>query len=127
MSPRRRAALAFAAAGAAAAAVHVLADTPAALRDWRQTLPLAAAVGAALGAALRPAGWRAGALAGLAGLAAFAALFALGHGAVAAAQGGAFANEALQALGRTLALILGPAGLATPALAALAGAWVAWR
>ena len=122
MSPRRRAALAFGAAGALAAAVHVLTETPGELRDWRQTLPLATLVGAALGAALRPVGWRAGLAAGFGGLVAFMAAFALGHGMIAAAQGGAFVNQALQALGRMLAVVLGPTGLATAALAAAAGA-----
>lgn len=101
---RWKAGLAFAAAGAAAAALHVGLDTPGALRDWRQTLPLAAALGFALGAALRPAGAARGALTALAGMLGFAAVFAAGHGVIEAARGAEDpARLALDAAGRAAA------------------------
>lgn len=120
MSRARRAAL-FALVGAVAAAVHVLLETPGAVRDWRQTLPLAAAVGAALGG-LTPsvAGRRRGALLGLAlamvGMAGFALLFVASHSAISGFAGAA------QAWGRTLSAFFGPTGLAALATAAFAGA-----
>jgi hypothetical protein len=118
---RGRAAGLFALAGLAAAAVHVLTETPGELRDWRQTAPLAAALGAGLGAAARPATARAGALAAVVAGLAFAAVFAAGHGMIerdAAAVGPAFVR-ALGALG-------GPVGLGAVVFGAAAG-WAAGR
>jgi hypothetical protein len=117
---RGRAALAFGAAGLLAGAFHVLAETEGALRDWRQTVPLAAAVGAALGAGFPPRGHGAvhGALLAAAGLAGFAGLFAIGHALISGGGWGA--------LWRALAVAAGPTGLAAVALGALAG-WLARR
>jgi hypothetical protein len=114
MGPRTRAALAFAAVGAAAAAVHVLTDTPGNVRDWRQTLPLAAVLGAALGAGLRPASAASGLAAAVLGMAGFAVVFALGHGLI---DGGG----AAEAFDRAARALVAPAGACALGFAAVAG------
>ena len=87
MRPRRlTAAAAFAAAGLIAAAAHVLLTDPQSLRLWRETLPLAAGVGAALGALVRPAGWRQGAALALLAIPAFALAYATAETAMAATR-----------------------------------------
>lgn len=108
--------MAFAAAGAVAACVHVVTETPAELRDWRQTVPLAALVGAALGAVAPPRGHGGvhGAMLAAAGFVGFAVLFAVGHGLI---SGGGWA-----ALWRALSAAAGPTGLAALALGTVAGA-----
>jgi hypothetical protein len=94
-------------------------QTPGDLRDWRQTVPLAALIGAALGWTGRPVTARAGfALAALA-LAAFAGLFALGHVLISAAP-------PMDALGASATALIGPAGGAALVLGAAAG-WAAGR
>jgi hypothetical protein len=117
---RRRAALAFGTAGLLAGVFHVIAETDGALRDWRQTVPLAAVVGAALGAAFPPRGQAAvhGALLAAAGFVGFAVLFALGHELISGGGWGA--------LWRALGVAAGPTGLAAVALGAAAG-WLARR
>ncbi len=119
MRRRRRAALLFALAGAGTAALHVTLETPGALRDWRQTLPLAAMLGGALGWLAAPVGAMRGALTAAGGIAAFAALFALGHAAI---SGGATSAAFIAAA----AALIGPGGAAALALGALAG-WAAAR
>lgn len=116
---RARAAALFALAGVGAAALHVTLETPGALRDWRQTLPLALALGGALGWIARPRGARGGMLAAAGGLAGFAVVFALGHAAI---SGG----DAVAALRGTAGALAGPVGAAALALGALAG-WIAGR
>lgn len=59
---RKLAAALFASVGFMAATAHVLASDAENLRLWREVLPLAALVGAVLGALFRPAGWLQGAL-----------------------------------------------------------------
>lgn len=120
MRGRLRAALAFSVAGLAAASLHVIVETPGALRDWRQTLPLAALVGALLGAIPSPR--RRGAaeavlLGGgiaVAGLMGFAAAFAIGHGLI---SGG----SVLGAFSRSISAMAGTTGLAAVGAAMLAG------
>ncbi len=73
---RRQAAIMFAAVGVAAATVHVLWHDAGNLRLWREALPLAALVGALLGAVFRPCGWRVGGLVALAAI----PIVALGYG-----------------------------------------------
>lgn len=133
MTDAARGALALALAGMGAAAAHVLVETPGEARDWRQTLPLAALVGAVLGRfglapRLRAGRGRAARAAGAAlaagGLAAFAAVFAGGHVAIETARG-AEAGWA-ESLARAVAAVAGPGGLAALAFAALAG-WLAGR
>jgi len=116
---RGRAAQSFALAGAGAAALHVALETPGDLRDWRQTLPLAAGLGAGAGWVAAPKGALSGALTAAGGLIAFAALFALGHAAISG--GGATA-----AFFTAAAALSGPVGAAALALGALAG-WMAGR
>ena len=116
---RARAAALFALAGMGAAALHVTLETPGALRDWRQTLPLAAALGAGLGWVAAPESAVRGALTAAGGLIAFAALFVLGHAAISG--GGATA-----AFLAATAALSGPVGAAALALGALAG-WMAGR
>ena len=119
-------ALWFALAAAGAAALHVATETPGAMRDWRQTLPLAAVLGAALGLWLRPRGWLAGLGAAVVGMGAFAAVFAAGHGAIEAAGGADPLRAAAGAAGRVFAVAYGPTGLALLVLCGLAG-WLAGR
>jgi hypothetical protein len=120
---RTRGAALFALAGAGAAAVHVLTETPGALRDWRQTLPLAALLGALLGwfGFAAPQGRLAGAKRGAAlvigGLAAFTLVFATGHALISGSHG--FGPS----LGRTAAAVISPTGVAALALGMLAGAF----
>ncbi|MGF1658600.1 MAG: hypothetical protein ACFCUS_04175 [Rubrimonas sp.] len=119
LSPRARAAALFGAAGLLAACAHVAVETPGALRDWRQTVPLAGLTGAALGWIGRPASAKAGAALAAAALAAFAALFALGHVAISGGDLIGSAADAARAL-------FGAGGAAALALGALAG-WAAGR
>lgn len=116
---RGRAALLFALAGAGAAALHVMIETPGALRDWRQTAPLALVLGAALGWIAAPASARRGALTALTGLVAFAAAFALGHAAISG-------EDPAASFRRAAGAALGPGGAAALALGALAG-WASGR
>ena len=97
----------------------MLVETPGELRDWRQTLPLAALVGAALGWIGRPASAKAGAALAAAALAAFAVLFALGHVAI---SGG----DILGAVADAALALFGAGGASALALGALAG-WAAGR
>jgi hypothetical protein len=119
---RTRAAALFALAGAGAAAVHVLTETPGALRDWRQTLPLAGLLGALLGwfGFDAPRGLLGGAMRSAAlvivGLAAFTLVFATGHAVISGVDG--FGPT----LGRTASTLIGPTGAASLALGTLAGA-----
>jgi hypothetical protein len=99
----------------------VLADTPAELRDWRQTVPLAAALGALVGALLSPRGWAFGALAAAAACLDFAILFGAGH-ALIARDLAAFWPGLLGAL----AGLVGAGGVAAVALGGLAG-WACGR
>ena len=120
--PAARAARAFAVAGAAAAAVHVGLETDGALREWRQTLPLAAVLGALTGWAARPSGAIRGAVAAVVAMAVFAAVFALGHAAIEAGRGAADPlAEAWASAGRVVATLAGPTGATGIALGALAG------
>lgn len=127
MKTRGRAALLFGLAAMAAAAVHVAVDTPGAMRDWRQTLPLAAILGAGLGWAMAPRGAARGALLAVWGFAGFAAVFALGHGLIEAARG-AEGPVALagRAFGQAILSAFGPTGAAALGLGALAG-WACGR
>jgi hypothetical protein len=118
---RSEPALLFALAGAVAAAAHVLAETPAELRDWRQTLPLAAAVGAAFGGAFRPRGAGGGGVLAAAGLFCFALVWAAGH---------ALIEGSLSAFGAGLAGALrdlAGAGGAAALAAGTAAGWAAGR
>ncbi len=119
-------ALLFALAAAGAAAFHVLTETQGAMRDWRQTLPLAAVLGAALGLWLRPRGALAGIGAGVVGMGAFALAFAAGHGLIEAAGGADPMRAGAAAAGRVFAVAYGRTGLALLALCAVAG-WLAGR
>lgn len=114
----------MAAAAALAAAAHVVSDTPAALRDWRQTLPLAMALGACAGWLAPPASPRAGLVVALLGLAAFAVAFALGHGAIEAMRGGAAPlAQVVEALARVVVAAFWPAGPVLLVGAAVVG-WI---
>lgn len=118
---RLRSALLFAAAAGGAAALHVVVDTPGTLHHWRQILPLALILGALVGALVRPKGALWGAIAAMIGLWAFAAVFAVGHGAIAALQGDAFGAETAAAFRGAAAVALGTPGMAALGLGALAG------
>ncbi|SDZ76711.1 hypothetical protein [Rubrimonas cliftonensis] len=96
-------------------------ETPGELRDWRQTLPLASALGAGLGALTRPRGPRVGAGWTLAALADFALLFAVGHGVIEGSLAAAWAG-----LRGAAATLLGWTGAVALALGAVAG-WLAGR
>lgn len=120
-------ALLFALAAVGAAALHVLLETPGAVREWRQTLPLAAVLGAALGLWLRPRGALAGIGAGVIGMGLFAVAFGAGHGLIEAVAGAADPlRQAADAAGRVYAAAYGPTGAGLLALCAVAG-WLAGR
>lgn len=118
---RVRSALIFGLAGAGAAVAHVLADTPAEMRDWRQTLPLAFLLGAAAGGLLRPRSAVSGALVAAAACLDFAILFAAGH-ALIQRDAAAFVPGLMGALGG----LAGAGGAAAIALGAVAG-WACGR
>lgn len=84
---RRRAAGAFAVVGLLAGAAHVLATEAGDLRLWREVAPLAVLLGALLGAAFRPVGWRQGAALALIAIPAFALAYALAETAMTAGRG----------------------------------------
>lgn len=123
-----RATILFALAGAGAAAMHVATATDGTVREWRQTVPLAALIGAALGLGFprvapgRPGALR-GALLGCGALMLFAVLFALGHAVISRAG----PAEAVATGLRSLRAMLGATGFGALALAALAGHLAARR
>lgn len=84
---RRRAAGGFAVVGLFAGGAHVLGADPADMRLWREVLPLAVLLGALLGAAFRPVGWRQGAVLALVAVPAFALAYALAETAMMAGRG----------------------------------------
>lgn len=128
---RRRAAAAFAAVGLLAAAAHVLTTEPESMRLWRETLPLAALIGALAGAVLRPADWRRGALIGLLAAPAFALAYALAESAMMAGRGEiAGAGEWLAAVWRWFVVVIRQAAVGALAAAlggAVAGHWLGGR
>ncbi len=124
----RRAALAFGLAGLVAGGAHVIATDAGNVRLWREVLPLAGVIGALLGAVLRPAGWRRGALTALLAVPAFAVLYAVAETAMMAGRGeisglAGWADGVIHWTG----VVLGKAtvGVGAAVLAgAVAGAWV---
>ncbi len=123
---RRRAAAAFAVVGLLAGAAHVLATEPGSLRLWREVLPLAALIGAALGALVRPVGWGRGALVALLAAPAFAVAYAIAEAAMMASRGDIVGvGEWLAAVGHWTVVVLGKAAIG--AAAAMAGGAAAGR